>query len=41
VSFKLAQPIYTDAYVNNRATGSFIIIDTFTNITVGAGMICS
>jgi len=41
VSFKLAQPIYCDAYVDNRATGSFIIIDTFTNVTVGAGMICS
>jgi len=41
VSFKLAQPIYADAYADNRATGSFIIIDTFTNITVGAGMICS
>jgi len=40
VSFKLAQPIYCDAYADNRATGSFIIIDTFTNITVGAGMIC-
>jgi len=40
VIFKLAQPIYCDAYADNRATGSFIIIDTFTNITVGAGMIC-
>jgi len=40
VSFKLAQPIYCDAYADNRATGSFIIIDTFTNITVGAGLIC-
>jgi len=40
VRFKLAQPIYADAYTDNRATGSFIIIDTFTNITVGAGMLC-
>ena len=40
VIFKLAQPIYADTYADNRATGSFIIIDTFTNITVGAGMIC-
>jgi len=39
--FKLAQPIYCDTYTDNRATGSFIIIDSFTNITVGAGMICS
>ena len=40
VHFKLAHPIYADAYADNRATGSFIIIDGFTNITVGAGMIC-
>jgi len=40
VNFKLAQPIYCDAYADNRATGSFVIIDTFTNVTVGAGMIC-
>jgi len=40
VDFKLAQPIYADAYADNRATGSFIIIDAFTNITVGAGMLC-
>jgi len=40
VILKLAQPIYADTYADNRATGSFIIIDTFTNITVGAGMIC-
>ncbi len=40
VRFKLARPIYTDAYADNRATGSFIIIDGFTNITVGAGMVC-
>ncbi len=40
VRFKLAQPIYADAYADNRATGSFIIIDTFSNITVGAGMLC-
>lgn len=39
VRFKLAKPIYADAYADNRATGSFIIIDPFTNITVGAGMI--
>ncbi len=40
VCFKLAQPIYADAYADNRTTGSFIIIDTFSNITVGAGMLC-
>ena len=32
-------PLIFDAYRRNRATGSFIIIDPLTNITVGAGMI--
>ena len=39
VSFKLAQPIFPDAYAANRATGAFIVIDETTNNTVGAGMI--
>ena len=39
VSFKLAQPIFPDAYATNRATGAFIVIDETTNNTVGAGMI--
>ncbi len=39
VALKLAQPLNFDAYADNRATGSFIIIDSFTNNTVGAGMI--
>ena len=39
VSFKLAQPIFADRYVDNRATGAFIVIDESTNNTVGAGMI--
>ncbi|HET7413535.1 MAG TPA: sulfate adenylyltransferase subunit CysN [Pararhizobium sp.] len=33
------QPIVFDAYAENRATGSFILIDRMTNATVGAGMI--
>jgi sulfate adenylyltransferase subunit 1 len=41
VSFKLAQPLFTDAYSNNRATGAFIVIDASTNNTVGAGMIAA
>jgi sulfate adenylyltransferase subunit 1 len=41
VSFKLLKPLVYDAYAENRSTGSFIIIDTFTNNTVGAGMICN
>jgi sulfate adenylyltransferase subunit 1 len=39
VGFKLAQPIFADAYADNRATGAFIVIDETTNNTVGAGMI--
>jgi len=32
-------PVALDSYVDNRATGSFILIDRFTNETAGAGMI--
>ena len=32
-------PIAFDTYADNRKTGSFIIIDRFTNRTVGAGMV--
>ena len=39
VSFKLAQPFFTDSYAANRSTGAFIVIDESTNYTVGAGMI--
>jgi sulfate adenylyltransferase subunit 1 len=39
ISFKLQQPLNCDSYADNRMTGSFIIIDSFTNNTVGAGMI--
>ncbi len=39
ITFRLQKPLYYDAYKDNRLTGSFIIIDTFTNNTVGAGMI--
>ena len=35
----LDQAVPFDAYVENRATGSFILIDRTTNATVGAGMI--
>ena len=34
-----SRPIYFDAYSENRATGSFILLDPATNATVGAGMI--
>jgi bifunctional enzyme CysN/CysC len=32
-------PVAYDPYVDNRKTGSFIIIDRYTNRTIGAGMI--
>ncbi len=39
VSMKTTEPLIFDEYVDNRATGSFILIDVSTNETVGAGMI--
>jgi sulfate adenylyltransferase subunit 1 len=39
VSFKLSQPVFVDAYADNRTTGAFIVIDESSNNTVGAGMI--
>jgi bifunctional enzyme CysN/CysC len=39
VHFTLHRPLAFDAYRKNRTTGSFVIIDRVTNITVGAGMI--
>ncbi len=35
----LTRPIAADAYIDNRLTGSFIVVDRITNNTVGAGMI--
>jgi bifunctional enzyme CysN/CysC len=34
-----ATPVTFDAYVENRETGAFILIDRYTNATAGAGMI--
>ena len=39
VFLKTTEPLIFDEYVDNRATGSFILIDATTNETVGAGMI--
>jgi bifunctional enzyme CysN/CysC len=39
VNLSLAEPIAFDVYEENRTTGSFILIDRFTNETVAAGMI--
>lgn len=38
VIFSAAQPLFYDPYTKNRATGSFILIDTISNNTMGAGM---
>jgi len=38
-NFALGQPLAFDPYRDNRDTGGFILIDRFTNATVGAGMI--
>jgi bifunctional enzyme CysN/CysC len=38
-NLSLGQPIAFDPYRENRDTGGFILIDRFTNATVGAGMI--
>jgi bifunctional enzyme CysN/CysC len=37
--FSTLKPISADPYVENRATGAFILVDRFTNETVAAGMI--
>ena len=39
VSMKTTEPLIFDEFVDNRTTGSFILIDATTNETVGAGMI--
>jgi bifunctional enzyme CysN/CysC len=38
-NISLTRPISFDPYQENRNTGNFILIDRFTNATVGAGMI--
>lgn len=39
VEFESSVPLFFDPYSKNRTTGSFILIDSLTNATVGAGMI--
>lgn len=39
VRIRTTQPIHFDRYTQNRTTGSVILVDEFTNETVGAGMI--
>ncbi len=39
VVIKTSSPLFYDSYKKNRSTGSVILVDEFTNETVGAGMI--
>ena len=39
VKLRTTQPLFHDTYARNRLTGSFILVDETTNVTVGAGMI--
>lgn len=39
IQIRTTEPLFYDSYTENRATGSLIIIDEYTNETVGAGMI--
>ncbi len=39
VSLKLSKPVFADSYSENRSNGSFILIDEFTNNTVGVGFV--
>ena len=39
VEVETNQPLFLDPYAASRASGSFILIDPFSNATVGAGMV--
>ena len=39
IEIRTTKPLFYDSYRQNRITGSLIIIDEATNVTVGAGMI--
>ncbi len=39
VQLRTSEPLFFDSYRRNRITGSFVLIDEFTNKTVAAGMI--
>ena len=39
VKIRSTKPLFSDPYKKNRATGSIILVDEFTNETVAAGMI--
>jgi bifunctional enzyme CysN/CysC/sulfate adenylyltransferase subunit 1 len=39
VELETGSPLFFDSYAHSRLTGSFILVDTLSNATVGAGMI--
>jgi len=39
IRIRTTEPLFYDSYKRNRTTGSIILVDEFTNETVGAGMI--
>jgi sulfate adenylyltransferase subunit 1 (EFTu-like GTPase family) len=39
IKLRVAAPLLVDDYRRNRTTGSFILVDPGTNLTVGAGFI--
>ena len=39
VTVSLNSPVVFDAYQSSKGTGSFIVVDRMTNITIAAGMI--
>lgn len=39
IALRTSAPLFYDSYSRNRLTGSFVLIDEFTNETVAAGMI--
>jgi bifunctional enzyme CysN/CysC len=39
VQLRTTQPLFVDTYLDNRQTGSFILVDERSNKTVGAGVI--
>ncbi|SMO65448.1 sulfate adenylyltransferase subunit CysN [Fodinibius sediminis] len=39
IQIRTTEPLFYDSYKRNRVTGSLILIDEYTNETVGAGMI--
>ena len=41
IKLRTTVPLFYDEYSRNRATGSFILVDEASNVTVGACMIRS